>query len=213
MAHAFFDTIVRLNEIPSSSVNDRDSVFTNQFWQELFSFVEVQLKLSSAFHPQTDNQFEATNKVITMYLRCLFDDCPRHWVHWLPWAEFCYNSAYQASLRTSLFWVVYDHDPPLICAYSCGTERLASVHNRMLEHDEFLAKSGTTESRHNNTTRSSMIKSTTRWNLKLLSGSEGPCQAWSQIISAIQNHGTHRHGSLHVAATGERQATRRLPWR
>jgi hypothetical protein len=106
MAHAFFDTIVRLNEIPSSSVNDRDSVFTNQFWQELFSFVEVQLKLSSAFHPQTDNQSEATNKVITMYLRCLFDDCPRHWVHWLPWAEFCYNSAYQASLRTSLFWVV-----------------------------------------------------------------------------------------------------------
>jgi hypothetical protein len=29
-----------------------------------------------------------------MYLRYLTEDRPRHWVQWLPWAEFCYNSAF-----------------------------------------------------------------------------------------------------------------------
>jgi hypothetical protein len=62
--------------------------------------------MSTAFHPQIDGQSEATNKIITMYLRCLTGDRPRQWVQWLPWAKFCYNSAFQTSLKTSLFRVV-----------------------------------------------------------------------------------------------------------
>jgi hypothetical protein len=74
----------------------------------------VKLNFSSAFHPQSDGQSEAANKIIAMYLRCLTGDCPRQWLQWLPWAEFCYNSSYQASIRTSPFWVV---SGPTIAAY------------------------------------------------------------------------------------------------
>ncbi|WVZ98182.1 LOW QUALITY PROTEIN: hypothetical protein U9M48_043651, partial [Paspalum notatum var. saurae] len=45
--------------------------FTSAFWRELFQLSGVKLKMSSAFHPQTDGQSEATNKIIAMYLRCL----------------------------------------------------------------------------------------------------------------------------------------------
>jgi hypothetical protein len=108
VARAFFDNIVRLHDIPCSIVSDRDPVFTSCFWTELFSLTGVNLYLSSAFHPQTDGESEATNKIITMYLRCLTGDRPRQWVQWLPWAEFYYNLAYQASLKMSPFRVVYD---------------------------------------------------------------------------------------------------------
>ena len=47
-----------------------------------------------------------------MYLRCFTGDRPRHWVRWLPWAEYVYNTAYQSSLRDTPFRVVYDRDPP-----------------------------------------------------------------------------------------------------
>jgi hypothetical protein len=138
VARAFFDSVVHLHGIPSSIVSDRDPVFTSRFWTELFTLVGVKLNLSSAFHPQSDGQSEATNKIITMYLRCLVGDQPRQWLQGLPWAEFCYNSAYQASLRTSPFWVVYGCDPPALCAYTAGEARLPAVHNQLMDRDEFL---------------------------------------------------------------------------
>jgi hypothetical protein len=101
VARAFFEGIVRLHGFPSSIVSDRDPVFTGHVWRDLFKLAGVQLKMSTAFHPQTDGQSEAVNKMIAMYLRCLTGDRPRAWLDWLPWAEYCYNSAHHSSLRTT----------------------------------------------------------------------------------------------------------------
>jgi transposase InsO family protein len=91
VAKVFFEAIVRLHGLPESIISDRDPVFTSKFWIELCALSDVKLQLSLAFHPQTDGQSEAANKVITMYLRCLAGDRPRQWLKWLSWAEFCYN--------------------------------------------------------------------------------------------------------------------------
>jgi hypothetical protein len=74
VARAFFHDIVRLHGFPDSIVSDRDPVFTGRVWRDLFSQAGVQLRLSTAFHPQTDGQSEAVNKTIAMYLRCLTGD-------------------------------------------------------------------------------------------------------------------------------------------
>jgi hypothetical protein len=75
VAKAFFDDIVRLHgiltSIPMSIMSDRDPIFTSNLWTELFCLAGTKLCTSSAFHPQTDGQFEVTNKIITVYLRCL----------------------------------------------------------------------------------------------------------------------------------------------
>jgi transposase InsO family protein len=114
VAKVFFEEIVRLHGLPESIVSDHDLVFTSKFWTELFKLSGVKLQLTLTFHPQSDGQAEAVNKVITMYLRCLVDDQPRQWLKWLPWAEYCYNMAFQSSIRTSPFKVVYGRDPPSI---------------------------------------------------------------------------------------------------
>lgn len=106
VARAFFDHIVKLHGLPCSIVSDRDPVFTSTFWSELFRLLGYKLLLSSAFHPQTDGQSKAANKIIAMYLRCLACDRPRSWLQWLPWAEYCYNTSYQSSLRVTPFRVV-----------------------------------------------------------------------------------------------------------
>jgi hypothetical protein len=77
VAKVFFEANVRLHGFPESIISDRNPVFTSKFWTELFALSSVKLQLSSAFHPQTDDQSEAANKVITMYLRCLAGDRPR----------------------------------------------------------------------------------------------------------------------------------------
>jgi len=87
-----------------------------------------------------DGQSEAANKIIMMYLRCLTDNRPCQWLRLLPWAEFCCNSSFQASLKTSTFRVVYGHDPLSIRSYEPGDSRLPAVEQQMLERDEFLVE-------------------------------------------------------------------------
>jgi hypothetical protein len=139
VAQAFFTDIVRLHGVPQSMVSDRDPVFTSTFWRELMRMMGTKLHMASAFHPQSDGQTEAANCVIAMYLRCFTGDRPRHWLRWLPWAEYTYNTAYQSSLRETPFWVVYGRDPPSMRSYEPGDTRVAAVAKTMEEREEFLA--------------------------------------------------------------------------
>jgi hypothetical protein len=66
VAKVFFEEIVHLHGLPESIVSDRDPVFTSKFWTEFFKLSGVKLQLTSAFHPQSDGQSKAVNKVITM---------------------------------------------------------------------------------------------------------------------------------------------------
>jgi hypothetical protein len=84
IAQAFFITVVGLHGIPNSIVSDRHTVLTSCLWSEVFALVAVKLNLSSAFHPQSDGQLEAANRIIAMYLCCLTSDRPRQMLKWLP---------------------------------------------------------------------------------------------------------------------------------
>ena len=52
--------VVRLHGIPLSIVSDRDLRFTSQFWTSLHEALGTKLKLSLAYHLQTDGQTERT---------------------------------------------------------------------------------------------------------------------------------------------------------
>jgi hypothetical protein len=73
----FIDNVFRLHGLPLVIINDRDRIFTNQLWQDLFKSIKVKLKFSSAFHPQTDGQSERVNQCLENYLRCLTFQSPR----------------------------------------------------------------------------------------------------------------------------------------
>jgi hypothetical protein len=113
--------------VPTSIISDRDPIFTSKFWSELFVLAGVKLNLMIAFYPQSDSQFEAVNKVITMYLRCLTNDWPRHWLQRLPWVEYCYNTSFHSSLLSTPFKVVYGRKPPSLRAYTPGEARLPTI--------------------------------------------------------------------------------------
>jgi hypothetical protein len=138
VAKVFFEAIVRLHGLPESIVSDRDLVFTSKFWTEMFSLSGVKLQLSSAFHPQSNGQSEVVNKIITMYLHCLIGDRPRQWLKWLPWAEYCYNTAFQSSIRTSPFRVVYGREPPSLRPASAEGAHVPAVQEQLRERDEFV---------------------------------------------------------------------------
>ena len=140
VARAFFDGIVRLHGFPLSIISDRDPVFTGHVWRDIFKMAGVQLRMSTAFHPQTDGQSEVVNKVIAMYLRCVTGDRPRAWVDWLSWAEYCYNTSFHTALRATPFEVVYGRPPPPLLPYSPGTARTEAADALLQSRDEILAE-------------------------------------------------------------------------
>jgi hypothetical protein len=79
-------------------VCDKDKVFTSLFWIELFRLLQTELKLSPAYHSQTDDQTERVIQCLEMYLRRAIQATPKQWVKWLSLAKLWYNTSFHSSL-------------------------------------------------------------------------------------------------------------------
>lgn len=79
IASVFLDNIYKLHGLPQAIISDRDRVFTSNFWQKLFELTGTELKMSSAYHPQTDGQTERVNQCVETFLRCFVHSCPSKW--------------------------------------------------------------------------------------------------------------------------------------
>ena len=113
VAKVLYDGVIKLHGMPQTMVSDRDKVFTSQVWTELFKLVGVQLRFSTAYHPQTDGQTERVNQCLEMYLRCAVSDNPKQWRSWLAQAEFWYNTNFHSALGCSPFKALYGYEPTL----------------------------------------------------------------------------------------------------
>ena len=138
VAESFITQIVRLHGIPRSMVSDRDPIFLSQFWKEFFKLQGTQLKMSTAYHPQSDGQTEVVNRCLEQYLRCLCSQHPKQWCHHLPWAEFWYNTTFHQSLGMTPFQALYGRPPPTLVNYMAGSAVVAEVEKELVARDELL---------------------------------------------------------------------------
>lgn len=63
----FMDIVAKHHGMPKSLVLDRVPLFISKFWQELFKLSGTKLRMSSAYHPQSDGQTEVLNRFIEQY--------------------------------------------------------------------------------------------------------------------------------------------------
>ena len=64
----FFDKWYCENGLPLEIISDRDRLFMSQFWAALHNLTGVKVKMSSAYHPETDAASERTNKTVNQLL-------------------------------------------------------------------------------------------------------------------------------------------------
>ena len=120
VAQLYFDHIFKPHGIPRTIVSDRDKIFLSQFWQELVRLQHVSLRMSTAYHPQSDGQSEVVNRSLEGYLRCMIGEKPYEWGLWLPLAKWWYNSNWHTAIRITPYEVVYGQPPSLHVPYMPG---------------------------------------------------------------------------------------------
>ena len=138
VAQVFMDNVFKLHGCPKSIVSDRDTVFLSNFWTELFALQGVELKFSSAYHPQSDGQTEVVNRCLETYLRCMCSDKPHLWSRWLALAEFWYNTTFHTATQMSPFEAVYGQAPPIHLPYLPGESKVAVVARSLQERENML---------------------------------------------------------------------------
>ncbi len=63
------DRLIRDHSIPESIISDRDRLFTSHYWKTLIAMIRIKLRMSTAYHPETDGQTERINQTMEAYLR------------------------------------------------------------------------------------------------------------------------------------------------
>jgi len=106
-AQLILDGIVRLHGLPEEIVSDRGLQFLSKFWHRLFELLGVDIRLSSAFHPET----ERTNQTLEQYLRCTVNYQQDDWLDLLSQVEFVYNNTTHASTGINPFFANYNFHP------------------------------------------------------------------------------------------------------
>jgi hypothetical protein len=110
----FFDHWFCENGLPTEIISDRDKLFISRFWAALSALCGVKLKMSSAYHPQTDGSSKRTNKTVNQSLRYHVDRSQKGWVHALPQIRFAIMNTVNASTRFSNFQLHLGRSPRLI---------------------------------------------------------------------------------------------------
>jgi transposase InsO family protein len=105
VADLVFDHVYKLHGLPKAIVSDRDSLFTSTFWKHLHKLIGVELRMSSAYHPETDGSTERANRTVTQMLRQCVRPDQKDWVTKLPAIEFAINSARSESTGYAPFFL------------------------------------------------------------------------------------------------------------
>jgi hypothetical protein len=121
LADVFVDRVFKLHGMPKQVLTDRGTVFTSAFTKALFKILGTRSVFSTAYHPQTDGQTERVNRIVEDMLRHYVSPTQHDWDVHVPAAEFAYNNAYQESVRTTPFRLVYGEDPIEPFAVISGT--------------------------------------------------------------------------------------------
>ena len=110
-AQLFLDMVFKHHGLPRNIVSDRDVKFTSSFWTSFCEQVGIKLKMSSAYHPQTDGQTERMNRVIVDMMRHYINPTHDDWDEHLMAIEFAINNAFQQSIGTTPFRLTYGQNP------------------------------------------------------------------------------------------------------
>ncbi len=99
--------------LPEDIVSDRGPQFTSRVWSAFFRHLNVNISLTSGYHPQSNGQSEWLNQEVIRFLRSYCQQCQTEWSRYLMWAEYAQNSLVKPATGLTPFQCVLGFQPPM----------------------------------------------------------------------------------------------------
>ena len=131
VARLYLDQVYKRYGLPDSIISDRDPRFASKVFTEIGRLLNIKLKMSTAYHPQTDGATERANQTIETYLWIYCHNQPERWTEWLPMAEFCYNNLPHATQKESPFYLQMGVNPITIPPIMTMETKAPAAQNRL----------------------------------------------------------------------------------
>ena len=111
LAQMFLRTVFRDQGVPLGILTDMDSRFISEFWQEFFLLLQTDVKITSAYHQQSNGGSEKFNKTLLEALRSYVNVRHDDWSSFLLPFEFTYNNSVSPSTGFSPFMLQFGEQP------------------------------------------------------------------------------------------------------
>jgi len=141
MARLYIQYIYRIWGAPESIVSDRGPQFVSAFWKEFCRILGIMLKLSTAFHPQTDGQTEIMNQYLAQRLRPFVNYYQDNWSELLLIMDYAQLTNWHESIGMLPFELLHGFQPRTSFDWKTPKEP-ATVRERLNQEEaQALAKS------------------------------------------------------------------------
>ncbi len=103
--NCFYAHVWKHHDLLEFFVFDRDTQFIFNVWKHMCKMLKIDVKLSTTYHSEIDDQIERVNAVMKHYLRVFVNYMQNDWTKWLSEVEFIINNASSLITLTSFFLI------------------------------------------------------------------------------------------------------------
>ncbi len=139
IANVVYRSWCRQFGMPKAITSDRDKLFTSKFWKELFKKSKVQLRMSTAYHPETDGASERSNKTFIEALRHYVNARQSDWASHLMHVEIVMNNSVNATTGKAPNEMLYGTTVRLFPTINSNSVNVPAVAEYIEEIQESIA--------------------------------------------------------------------------
>ena len=103
--NCFYAHVWKHHDLLKFFMSDRDTQFIFNVWKHMCKMLKINIKLSTTYHFEINDQIKKVNAVMKHYLWVFVNYMQNDWVKWLSEVKFIINNASSSTILASLFLI------------------------------------------------------------------------------------------------------------
>jgi len=140
--NCFYAHVWKHHDLFEFFMSDRDTQFIFNVWKHMCKMLKINIKLSTTYHSEIDDQIERINAVMKHYLQVFVNYMQNDWAKWLSEVEFIINNASSLITLASFFLINLNQNSSLdFKSFESLLENFTfQAQDKLINVEEFIKK-------------------------------------------------------------------------
>ena len=113
LKYVVLNRFIWYQRISKGLINDKDKLFTFNYWRTLLSMLRAKFRMSTTFHSQTNEQTKRANQSLKQYLKHYINNAQSNWIKLLFMTQLILNAKVSNITKVTSFFVNFGREPNL----------------------------------------------------------------------------------------------------